>query len=226
MLVTSRADAGGMSVYPLNVSLPPDGSTAQFHVSNPSEESAYIQVMAVEWRPLEEMQDAPVVTEILAVPPVFDLEAGGTQLIRLAARKPIDDGVERAYRLIVTEVPRLTGLVPNTLAIATRMSLPIFITPPEAAAAPTWSFAEYDFDRPALVLTNVGSAHIDVKKISLQTAGDEKPVFESEDGGHVLAGGHKNWPLDIELARLKGPVTVNAMTSVGPIEAVVSLPDR
>jgi fimbrial chaperone protein len=223
-LLSAPAHAGGVSVYPLKVILPANGTTAEFHVSNPSNEAAYVRVSAVEWRPLDEIKDAPIAPAILAAPPIFDLEPGGSQLVRLAGREAIDDGVERAYRLIVTEVPKTAGLLPNTLAIATRMSLPVFITPEGATPAPNWSIETQDFDRPALVLTNLGGAHLDIKKVSLLKEANSPVIFATENGGHVLAGQKKEWPLDVALERLKGPILVKADTNTGPIEATISFP--
>lgn len=224
LLTPTEGSAGGLSIWPVQVNLTADGSVQELQVNNPSDERSYVQVMAVEWHAPENINEAPHVEAILAVPPVFELDPDGNQLVRLAVRGPMDDSVERSYKLVITEVPRTAGLIPNSLAIAARMTLPIFVTPEGAVPVPVWTLQEHDKGKPSLMLANQGSAHIRVNNIQLIPVDKEKAVFETQEGALVLADKGMSWPLDIDLTKLKGPVIVKAQTNIGHIETAISLP--
>jgi len=222
-LEAAAVNAGGLSIWPVQVDLSNDGAVQELQISNPTDETSYVQVMAVEWHEPGQTNNAAHIDSILAVPPVFELSPNSSQLVRLASRGSLEGGVEHSYRLVITEVPRTAGLVPNTLAIAARMTLPVFVKPEGAAPSPAWHLAAEETATPELVLVNEGSAHIKINKIKLIGAGDEKASFSTEEGALVLAGEEERWPLDIELSRLKGPVTVQAETTAGPLESTISL---
>lgn len=103
------AEAGTLSVAPLQVSLPPDGSAELVRLHNPSGRPTLVQVEAITWADPENLDAAPLASNVLAVPPVFELAPDGHQVIRLALRQPLDGFTERAYRLLITEVPAHIG---------------------------------------------------------------------------------------------------------------------
>jgi hypothetical protein len=77
-----------------------------------------------------------------------------------------------------------------------------------------------------LIMANEGNAHINVKRVELAGHGDEETIFKSEDGGYVLAGEGKRWPLNVTPDALKGLIVVRADSSIGPIETVLTLQDN
>jgi fimbrial chaperone protein len=216
------AAAATLSVWPLEIALPADGRPTELQVHNPAAAPVMVQLGAVAWAGGPPDPNASAATDIIAVPPAFELAPAGRQLVRLALRKPVTDGPERAFRLLITEVPRAVGGAGQALAVALRINLPVFATPPDAAPEPRWSL------RPAgagaeLVLTNAGRARLQVKSLAVQ-AGAE-PVFASDAGGYVLAGEERRWPLKRPLAAWEEPLTLRAETDRGRLEAAL-LPPR
>jgi len=229
LLVTLAAEsvmAGGLSIWPVQVHLPADGSVQELQVSNPTNETSYVQVMAVEWHEPGEIGQAAPVEDVLAVPPVFELAPNSSQLVRIAARGQDNLHAERPYRLIVTEVPRIAGLVPNTLAVAARMTLPLFVRPKGVSPLPVWSLAGESDAEPELLLVNQGNAYIKVDKVELLSTEQAAPIFSTDRGSLVLAGEATRWAIDVDIARLKGPITIRAQTTAGPIEGEISLSSR
>ena len=218
--------AGGLEVWPVNIKLPATGHAQQVVVRNPSNEQIYVQVAVVEWHELGQLKSAAPADEILAMPPVFELEPAGAQVVRVAMRKPLEDNRELAFRLIVTEVPRTLGLLPNTLAIAKRMNLPIFVTPENAQPKPIWTLTSAADGRSMLRLANEGDAHIRIESVSLIEGTSQKPAFETQRIATVLPGKVESWPLEIGLAAIQEPLFVRADSNVGPIEAIIELPGR
>jgi fimbrial chaperone protein len=127
------------------------------------------------------------------------------------------------YRLIVRELPPEVG-PENGIGFAVELSLPVFLAPEGARAEPTWTLRWRDLATPELMLANNGTAHMRVRSFELFDDPAGEPLFESDDDAYVLPGEEKTWPLNIELARLKGPVTARAETTAGPIETLIALP--
>jgi len=218
--------AGALQIWPIEVSLDGTGDVVQVNVNNSSGADTFVQAMVVAWPSSDEPGVREPTDDVLVSPPVFDLAANDSQTIRLALRQPLGADSERSYRLVVTELAKNAGLVPNSLTVAVSMNMPVFVTPPGAEAKPTWSFANTDFDGPQLVVTNDGNAHINVKRVALHGADNQELVFESEQGGYVLAGEEKRWPIERTLTELKGPLALKIDTTNGPVEAVNSVAGR
>lgn len=215
--------AGSVAAWPIRIHLDADGSASQIEVNNPSEEAAYIQAVPVHWHPGKPMDTATIAHDLIVVPPVFELGPDTTQIVRLALRNPIEDGSERAFRLLITEVPRTAGLVPNTLAIAARMNLPVLATPSGAVPSPTWTIRLSPLKKPELVVNNEGSSHFVIRSVKVLPEGSDEIAFSREGGGYVLAGQEKRWPIDVGIDKLQRPLKVQVETSTGVVEAPVTL---
>ena len=222
----SKVEAGSLGVVPIRVDLTSTDTMSQLEISNTSEEASFVQVTAIEWVSPDSIAHGKMATSLLVVPPIFDLDPGRTQLVRLAHRGPVAGAMERTYRLLIQEVPKTAGLVPNTVTVAAQMNLPVFVTPEGAAPSPGWEIRGDAARVPSLAIVNEGTAYISVKTLKLLAADLERPVFETNAGGVVFAGGERSWTLDADLARLKGPFTVRAETNIGPLEASVAFPGR
>ncbi len=108
-----------------------------------------------------------------------------------------------------------------------RLNLPVFVTPKGALPQPTWSL-DRDAGGAKLTLGNQGNAHVRVQSIALFADGAPEPVFVSDEGGYVLAGGERSWRLD--LAHLKAgalkagaSLKVKAETNLGELESPVDI---
>ena len=165
-LVSPLADAqaGALQVWPIEVSLEGNNDVVQVNVNNTAGAETFVQAMVVAW-PSSDVPGALKPTDdVMVSPPVFDLPANGSQTVRLALRRPLEGDTERTYRLVVTELAKTAGLVPNTLNVAVSMNMPVFATPQGAEAKPAWSFANTDFDGQHLVVTNEGNARPEYQK--------------------------------------------------------------
>jgi len=158
-----QVHAGSMSIWPLRVNLTPSEHIQQVHVTNDADEPAYMQATIADWWTAETGEGLGSVADVIAVPPVFELGPGESQVVRLAYRSPDKADVERAFRLEIMEVPKTVGLLPNTAVIATRMVLPVFFSPADSAPTPVWTLRQRPLKDPELVIENKGTAHINIK---------------------------------------------------------------
>jgi fimbrial chaperone protein len=197
--IAFRAPAwAGFTVSPVRIDMPVDGRPETVRLHNTGAGTTLISVVAVEWA--EDVDAAPRTSEVLAVPPVFELGPGERQVIRLALRRPLDGPGERAWRLLITEVPQ--EVQPGTVGFAMRFNLPVFATPPGAEAAPLWRVRAAAGGEAELVLENAGRAHYRLGPFALAAGGPTAPLLESGQAGYLLAGERRVWPLGRPLAEL------------------------
>jgi fimbrial chaperone protein len=221
-LVSASAVAATLQVSPVRISLGPDGKAGVVRLQNRSDVPSLVQVEALVWNETDDLSQVPTTSEILAVPPVFEIAAGAEQVIRLALRRPLTSGTEQAYRLLITEVPRAVGDGAQGVAFALRLNLPVFVTPEGALPQPTWSL-ERGAGSATLTLGNQGNAHVRVQSVALFEDGGAQPVFVSDEGGYVLAGRERSWQLDLGRLKAGAALTVKAETNLGELEAPVDI---
>jgi fimbrial chaperone protein len=221
VVATAPAEAGSLAVSPIRIELPPDGSPEVVHVRNGAVDPTLVQVQAVEWA--EDIDAAPAASEIIAVPPVFELKGSSEQVLRLALRRPLAGAKEKAYRLLITEVPREVS-APNALTFAVRLNLPIFVTPDGALPEPEWSVRRSPDGEAELVLDNRGGAHLRVDEIELRADGASTPVYSSDEIAYALAADAKIWALGQPFDGLPPELEVIAESNRGPLVAPVARP--
>ncbi|NJO36936.1 MAG: molecular chaperone [Rhizobiales bacterium] len=218
------ASAGALSISPTRLAVTPESKVIAFNLRNGSDDKALIEVAIFAWTDVDNPKALTPTDDFLIVPPIAEIPANETQVLRLAPRLAGGLEGERAYRLIVRELPAEVG-PQNGVGFAVEMSLPVFLAPEGARAESTWSVRWRDPATPELMVTNHGTAHMRVQSFELFDDAARAPLFASSDGAYVLPGEEKAWPLDIALAQLEGVITVKAETTAGPLVALVALPD-
>lgn len=193
-------------------------------VNNPSDQPVKMNLSIFSWADSHDLSALEKTDDMIAVPPVFEIPPNGEQTVRIALRKALEIEQEKAYRILIGEVP--SEVAPRqAVGINLTVNLPIFVRPEGAEALPVWTIEKGDDDKPKLVLANQGRSFLKIDKISL--VGENQvatPIFERQ-GGYVLAGDNRTWPLNLDLAALKRSVTITTDSNIGPIEAVVLLPE-
>jgi fimbrial chaperone protein len=204
------------------VELEPDQRAAVVTLQNNGVEPVLVQVQTFAWNDSTATAALVPTREIVAVPPVATIEAGAKQLIRVAVRGEARTDVEAAYRLVITEVPPATVGPPAGVRFALRLSLPVFVAPPGAAAQPLWS-VEASEQGPRLVLANQGTAHLQVRRIQVLGRDEVQVLHKVEEPAYVLPGRRHAWPLP---SGLPTALTLKVETDFGPLEATVAAPSR
>ncbi|MGI9416394.1 MAG: fimbrial biogenesis chaperone [Geminicoccaceae bacterium] len=221
-LAFGTAEAGTLKVSPIKVFLPADGKSEVIRVKNPDSTPALVQVQAVEWVKAEDLDQAERADEILAVPPIFEMAPNSEQIIRLAHRDGRAAIVEKAYRLLITEVPE--EVEPGGIAFAVRLNMPLFVTPRGAVPDPEWRFEMSPSGEAELILANRGSAHLMVKSFELHALGHGKPIFETDQFAYALAGKEQRWSLGYGQKAPPESLEVISDTNLGPQQSPVMTP--
>ncbi len=119
--------AGSYSINPVKLELSYQGETKIITVRNQGEQSAIMQVDVVAWEQQAGQDIYKTSRDLLASPPVFTLEPGASQVIRLGQRNTVASSSEKAYRLFIQEVPPAIAEKNVGLQMALRISVPVWL---------------------------------------------------------------------------------------------------
>jgi len=188
------ARAGGFSVDPIHLQLKPSQSATALTVTNYNDEALFLQVRVYRWEHKdheEVLSDVEGSAAPLVTPPLFQLAAGASQIIRIgfqkAAAAPAE---ERQWRVIVEEVPRAatapattagTGAAdpsaadpaPLSIAVHLRVSLPLFQLPPDVHQDLEWRVERGTEGQVTLTAHNQGSVTERLDDMRLGSADDK-----------------------------------------------------
>jgi len=211
------ASAASLQISPVLINLRANQAAGGISLQNLGERPIYGQVRVFAW---EQRGGEDVLTptdELVASPPIIELAAKSSQTVRLVRRGGATPGPERAYRLLIDEIPR--GDEPgNGVAIRLQYSVPVFVAPADEAAAPSlgWTVVRRG-GAWMLELRNSGGLHAQVGAATLVDGGGREIELSKGLLGYALAGRERAWRLPLDPAtRLTGSVTVRANVNARP----------
>jgi len=231
-LSAAQARAGTFSISPLRVELSSQVQTGALTLRNQEDAPVVVQAEGLLWEQSDGEDRLTPTRDVLVSPAVFTVPANGSQLIRVALRRPADAGRELSYRLILTEVPQQASPDLTGLNLALRLSLPIFVAPAASAEPQLEWTATRDADGAiALTARNAGSAHARVLSFTVAPATGAGPTVDERVTAYILPGQVRTWTLEnnqnegipsTDSRRLR----VKGTTEAGEFEAEVPLDTR
>src|SRR6266849_8263705 len=167
--------AGSLSVTPIRIELSSAQSSVALTVRNDGDQPTVVQAQLVAWSQVDDDDRLEPTTDILASPPIFTVAPGASQILRIALRLAPDAARERAYRVLVTEVPGKPQPESAGAQFALKISLPIFVDASGAKTSPQleWSGTRTGKGELALTAVNTGTKHIRVQAIEGTSAGSD-----------------------------------------------------
>lgn len=213
--------AHALTISPVVVELSPARRVASITISNPGDTPISFQTQVRAWSQPDGADTYADTDELLVVPPIAEIAAGGSQIFRVTTRtRPSAE--EHAYRLILEDVSELT--VPATpsgesaISISVNHDLPVFFAAPgklrvQSRLGPCANAAAPPATTGCVRLDNEGSRYLRVKSLTLEGANWRKDIKVST---RVLAGAWRQWTFE-RPSRLMGSLRVTAETSDGPV---------
>lgn len=209
-LFTTLVAASTLLIWPIHPVIESDESATALWVENRGEEPVLAQLRLFSWRQQGGDDQYTVQSDVVVSPPMVEILAGERQLMRLIRQTPAPAGQERAWRLVIDEVPRPApaGADDSTRAEASirlqmRYSLPLFDYgsglssgqgASDVARQLSWQVIRED-GRQYLQIHNAGKRHARLTDVSLQQGGHRLVVAEGLLG-YTLPGSYRRWPLD------------------------------
>jgi fimbrial chaperone protein len=213
-LTAASAGAASLEVGPIRVALVGKERTATLTVRNSATTPVKIQVRTADWVQQDGQDQLTPSSALIASPPQFDLGPGATQTVRLVLEGVSQVSAERAWRVIVDELPERRSQQPG-VSIPLRLLIPVFLAPAQSAKpALTWS-AKREGEKVVVTARNGGVAH--ERLLDLSFLGSDGQRLGAADGssGYLLSGASQSWTLgDAKATRL----TAKANGALGPLQ--------
>ncbi len=193
----ASVDAGSFQVTPVNAILSDAHAVEAFTVRNTGAEATIVQVELVRWSQDHGKDVLEPAGELLATPPLFRIGGGEAQVVRVGLRHAAAGSTELAYRVILSEVPPPPPPGFRGLAVALRLSVPLFIQPPTDMMAPAldWGVTVDAGGGVSVTAANRGNAHAKVIGLALRGHDGAAPLAEDKSLHYVLAGQAATWAM-------------------------------
>jgi fimbrial chaperone protein len=184
------------SVDPLLLSLGDGINSAVLTITNSSPREVRFEIKAFTWDQTPDGQSALTDTkDIVVFPPLITVKPKMIQRVRVGTTAKAG-ATERAFRLMIEELPSATAPpTANTVAVRTRIGVPVFIEPVKIARSGTIGNVQITNRSITVPLQNTGNVHAMVDSVSVRgMAGPDEVVWEQEaQGWYVLAGKTRQW---------------------------------
>jgi len=169
-LLGQQAVAASMNVNPVRLTLQKPGQSTELRIRNDGLEPISVEVTSWAWSQSEAGEDRLEPTDqILAVPPIFTLQAGKQQIVRVAFLGNAHSESERTFRLLATELAPPSGPQGSAVSMRVQLSLPIFVTAPGTSPKPEIQLVSTSTTREGTVVTlrNSGNAHVKLRTLEV-----------------------------------------------------------
>jgi fimbrial chaperone protein len=189
LAAAQAACAGVFSVTPVRIYMAPKDRAVAVTITNEADEPVALQADIYEWKQGPDGADDLAPSEdLIFAPPIIKLGPKARQVVRLARIQPPDASRQLTYRLIVRELPEANLSRGITVPVALALSMPVFITPPNAKAR-TACEAAREQGTLAVYCANSGNAYAQVREVVVKQNGE--PVARFEGGAYILPGARR-----------------------------------
>ena len=192
------ATAGEVAISPLRVDFDPEARMSVVQLTNTGPEKLAMQVQPVAWSQDITGQDRYDATrEVVAFPPIFSIEPGETQMVRIGAQNAPGQDLEKSYRLFFTEIPApIAEGKPSALRMRLRISIPVFDAP-ASGLDPNIEMERAWFEEGLLKvrLRNTGNTHLRAQSMQVEAASGVASVGV---GRYFLPGSTHDLEVDLE----------------------------
>lgn len=203
-LQCTASHAVSLQIAPVSIQLTGTENGKVVNLTNAGDQPIHAQVRAFVWDQADEQDRLTPTREIIASPPIAQVPAGGLQVIRVMRASDAPVQQERAYRLLVDELPASDTGTGTAIQFRFRYSVPLFVTPAGEAARPKlqWSIVEKN-GKPYLRVTNSGTVHAQLSAVSLKSGASDITVAAGLLG-YVLPERARAWSLPDAARALRG----------------------
>jgi fimbrial chaperone protein len=191
------AAAGTLGMNPIALEIGPGRRMATIEVTNRGGAATAVQIRVFAWSQEGDADRLAETSDLAISPPIFDIKADEDQVLRLMLRRPADR-LERAYRVILDEIPP-PGRA-RQIVVALRISMPVIVAGTVPATPDLqWQAGRGSDGRIVLMARNVGQRHIRVDLLEAVLPQARAPLVARAVGSTpmVLPGAERHWRLDV-----------------------------
>lgn len=184
-------------IWPIDPKITSGDKATELWLENRGEATTLMQVRVFTWQQVNGQEQYQTQQTVVASPPLVRIEPGQKQLVRLINQTLPPAGKEVAYRVLLDEIPtpQTPGKDQAGLNFQMRYSVPLFtygqgLSTDSASPKLSWEVVNQG-GRAAIKITNSGSGHARLSKVSLGGRQLSNGLF-----GYVLANSSNTFPLN------------------------------
>jgi fimbrial chaperone protein len=214
--------AANLQISPVSIQFRAGQGASGINLQNYGDTPLVGQVRVYRWDQRDGQDVLEPATDVVASPPVIEVAARSTQVIRLVRRNPGQAALEQSYRILIDEVPR-DDAAASGVAIRLQYSVPAFVQGAEAQAAPRLSWKLFRRDGAWMLrVQNDGGLHAQIGAAVLHANGKDYTLSKGLLG-YALAGRMREWrlPVDgaVELGAPGAALAIDATVNAQPLAA-------
>lgn len=205
LLVSTATNAADLAILPVGLSLSSSNTKGMITVSNRGKESIVLQAETVSWTQADGKDEYTPTRELLVNPPLFTIQPGRSQVVRVGLRQAANSKQETAYRLLLREVPpalnpgnQVNEEKQGNVRVLLQVRLPVYISPTTPVRLEKWQAHRNADGSIALKINNNGNVHTLINELALRSADaatDSTPVATAKAGNVVFPGQSYSWNL-------------------------------
>src|SRR5690606_89697 len=191
-------------------------------LTNTSNAAMDVQVRVFEWVQTNKTDELSPTTDFVASPPMAKIPGGGKQFVRLVKVGQSAGPVERAYRIVVDELP-LERAAGSGLTFALRYSIPVFIqgTNPSTPPDLNWHLATDPKGGVLLSIHNSGTTRAKLSDLTFTSRSGRTHSINKGLFGYALAKSGRQWSISKNTRLFSGGGTFHAVMNGKAIEVSV-----
>ncbi|KKW90618.1 hypothetical protein YP76_18765 [Sphingobium chungbukense] len=209
MVAAMPARAQELGISPVRVEMTGDERAATITVRNTSGAPVNLQVRALDWRQAGGTEHFTPTDMLMASPPIAALAPGDTQIVRLVADGLQPIAAEKAFRLVLDQIPSAAPLEGAGMRIQLRVLVPVFVLPKGGLRPDLHWRAKRASEGLILTVVNDGARHDRLLNLKIMTGAGAPIALPSTNTGYVLSGGSQSWtvpavPENVRALRISG----------------------
>ncbi len=187
------AHAGSLSVSPTTVELPAAGGTGVLYISNRGAQPAMVQVESYDWNQASGADRLEASRALQVSPPMAQLAPGQRQVVRLLVRPGGGSEVERAFRLVVSELPNPALQTVQGARVLLQFSVPVFAGTPRVLSRQLVWDASIASGSVLFAVRNDGNTRAKLVGLRIVTPKGRKQDIAPDSIVYVLPGASRQW---------------------------------
>jgi fimbrial chaperone protein len=186
------ASASGLQIAPTSLEMAAAGPAEALWLTNTGDHELRAQVRAYSWSQAGGKDALEPTQALVASPPMLTVPPGGRQLVRVIRTGQDARAGEQTYRLLVDELPLESSKSTGVMYVL-RYSVPVFAG---VSGTPSlkWSGTQGQ-DALELTVSNSGTAHAQIREVSLAAPGAAPIPIVPGLLGYVLPGATMHWTI-------------------------------
>ncbi len=193
LLSASSSLADSIEIGPTRLQMVGPERTTTLTIRNSNDAPASIQIRAIDWSQADGTDQYAPSAVLLASPPQASLAPGESQVIRLVIENLPAADRERAFRLVIDQIPSDQSPSGAGVRTAVRALVPVFVTTAITDRPRLQWTAVRSGTTVTLTAVNDGAAHERLIGATLSAGG--QPIGDPLEG-YVLAGAQRVWTIE------------------------------